>query len=701
MSLVDWIQANLAEVLEAWEHNARVILASEDVSKEARRDHAESMLRRVMADMGQPQSQRKQTRRAVGLTSEHPGVSSAQQHGAARMRLGMSAVQVLMEFRALRMSVLQRWTDEASLEGRSNLENLVRFDQALDEAVTEALESFTQEKAKRERLFHTMLSSSPDASYILDTEGRFLHANRAATQLFNTDVERLVGSTLADLGIPLQDDFYDQLELVIRGRAPLRGELTLMDKAGRPLGYEYIYTPVFDDQDRVEAVLATARDVTQRRESEAQIWRHANYDPLTELPNRRLFLDRLDEQTKRSERSHAPFALFFIDLDHFKEVNDLVGHDGGDLLLKQAAERIRSCVRQTDTVARLGGDEFTVMLLDTDDLVHIDQIAKDILSKLRKPFRLGHDVSHISGSIGITRHPHDGPTPRQLLKNADQAMYAAKKNGRDQSYSFAQIMAQAAEARAQLAAELRGAVQQQEQEQLQLHYQPIVDLADGHVVKAEALLRWAHPTEGLLLPAAFLDVAEETSLIGDIENWVFAEAATCSKRWGSLTESPFQVSLNLSSVHFSRKAQTTPWEGHLKKLGLPGNLITVEFQEKVFSQAKESLSDKMARFEEAGIALALDDYGTGHSSLACLKQFNISYLKIAPAFVRGGEKCRTIAKAIITMAHDLGLKVIAEGVETQAQRDWLKDAGCDYAQGFFFSEPVSRQVFEELINTVY
>lgn len=699
MSLVNWMHSNWDEILQGWEQNAEAILSSDRISKEERRDRAEAMLRAIVADMGQSQSQHQRTEKSRGLVPGRLGTTSAQHHGVERMRLGVDTVDMMTEFRALRMTVLQGWTNDAASGEHTDLEDVVRFDEALDGALTDALESFTREREKQDRLFQAMLSSSPDASYILDTEGRFLHANRAATQLYNVELDGLVGSTFADLGLRLQDDLYDQLDLVIQGRAPLRGEVTIEDKAGRPLGYEYIYTPVIDDEGQVEAVLGTARDITERRESAARVWHHANYDPLTELPNRRLFLDRLEHQIKHSERSAIPFALFFIDLDRFKEVNDLLGHDGGDLLLKQAAERIRSCVRQTDTVARLGGDEFTVILLGTDDLVQIEQIAQDILAELEKAFRLGYDVAHISGSIGITRYPHDGTSARQLLKNADQAMYAAKKNGRNQFYCFAQIMEQVAAARAQLAGELREALEQQGQ--LQLHYQPIVDLADGHVAKAEALLRWEHPAKGLLLPDAFLELAEEISLINDIEDWVFAEGAACSKRWNALTESPFQVSLNLSPSHFSRQAPTTPWEARLKKLGLPGSAITIEFPEKVFSHAEGDVTERLGRLEEAGIALALDDYGTGHSSMACLKEFNISYLKIAPTFVHGEEESRTIAKATIAMAHSLGLEVIAEGVETQAQRDWLKDAGCDYAQGFFFSEPVSKQGFEALINTVY
>lgn len=698
MALGDWIQANLDKVLQAWEHNAEAILASDRVSKEDRRDHAEAILRRIIGEMGQSQSHRQQSRDAKGLNPGPESTTAAQRHGAARMQSGVDMVPMTMEFRALRMSVIQRWTAEIDTAGRSELNDLIRFDEEIDRALTESLESFTREKSKQDRLFHTMLSSSPDPSYIMDAEGRFLHVNKAATELYEMDKDRLVGCTLADLGVRFDDGLQERLDLVFKTRESLCGEVAIEDKAGRARDYEYIYTPVVNEQEQVESMLGTLRDITQRRESEAQVWHHANYDPLTELPNRRLFLDRLEQQTKHSDRTKAPFALFFIDLDRFKEVNDLLGHDSGDLLLAQAAERIRNCVRQTDTVARLGGDEFTVILLDTEDLSQIEQIARDILAELAKPFPLGEELAHISGSIGITRYPHDGTTPQQLLKNADQAMYAAKKNGRGQFYCFAQVLELAAVDRSQLVSELREALERQ---QLQLHYQPIVDMADGRIVKAEALLRWSHPTKGLLLPAAFLELAEETGLISEIENWAFTEAAACSKRWNELADAPFQVSLNLSSVHFAHQAPKMPWSAHLEKIGLPGSGVIIEFTEKAFSHADDNLAEKLARLEEAGIALALDDYGTGQSSVACLKQFNISYLKIAPSFIRGAGHSRMIAQTIIGMAQNLGLKVIAEGVETQAQRDWLKTAGCDYAQGFFFSEPVSALEFKALLNTSY
>lgn len=698
MALGDWIQANLDRILQAWEDNAEAVLSQDRISVDDRRDHAEAILRRIIGEMGQPQSQREHARDAKGLSPEPLGTTSAQRHGAARMRSGVEVGPMTMEFRALRMSVVQLWTDEINTAGRSELNDLIRFDQEIDRALTESVDSFSREKSKQDRLFHTMLSSSPDASYILDINGRFIHANRAAIELYNGGEDRLIGSAFADLELPLQGDFQEQLDLVIQTRAPLRGAVVIEDKAGRGHDYEYIYTPVINEEGRVEAVLGTARNITHHRESEARIWHHANYDPLTELPNRRLFLDRLEQQTKHSGRTKAPFALFFIDLDRFKEVNDLLGHDGGDLLLTQAAARIRSCVRQTDTVARLGGDEFTVILLDTDDLSQIQQIARDILAELAKPFPLGEELAHISGSIGITRYPDDGKTPRQLLKNADQAMYAAKKNGRGQFYCFAQVLKEAAADRAQMISDLGEAL---ERRRLQLHYQPIVNMADGRISKAEALLRWSHPTKGLLLPAAFLELAEETGLINDIENWAFTEAAACSKRWNDVAGAHFQVSLNLSSVHFTHQAPKLPWSAHLKKIGLPGSGVTIEFTEKVFSHPEGGLAEKLARLEEAGIAVALDDFGTGHSSVACLKQFNISYLKIDPSFIRGAGDSRMIAQTIIGMAQNLGLKVIAEGVETQAQRDWLKEAGCDYAQGYFFSEPVSALDFKALLEATY
>ncbi|HJW55606.1 MAG TPA: EAL domain-containing protein, partial [Burkholderiaceae bacterium] len=419
-----------------------------------------------------------------------------------------------------------------------------------------------------------------------------------------------------------------------------------------------------DNNGRSTRMVGTTVDISSEQET---LWR-ANFDALTGLPNRSLFRDRLGHEIVNSRRTGKPLALFFIDLDHFKEVNDLLGHNAGDMLLRQAADRIRACVREPDTVARLGGDEFTVILSNLDSMAHVETIAEKILLALAEPFVLAQKTAHVSGSIGITLHPRDASEPEDLVRNADQAMYVAKNAGRNQFSFFTRSMQEAAWQRLKLIGELRNALAER---QLAIHLQPIVDLDNGRIVKAEALLRWQHPQKGLLMPAEFIGLAEETGLINPIGNWVFMQAAACSKYWSDRLGSLFQISVNRSPIQFLPNEKAMNWGAHLQELGLAWNSISVEITENLLLNATPGTTSELLALRDAGIQVAIDDFGTGYSSMAYLKKFDIDYLKIDQSFVKDAavnSVSRTIAETIIVMAHKLGLKVIAEGVETAEQR---------------------------------
>ena len=394
-------------------------------------------------------------------------------------------------------------------------------------------------------------------------------------------------------------------------------------------------------------------------------------------------------------------ALLFIDLDKFKEVNDTLGHSMGDILLAEAARRIGECVRDTDTVARLGGDEFIVILAKLDDAGSAERIAGSILQKLAEPFRLGDELAHVSASIGITLYPDDATGVEDLLKNADQAMYMAKDKGRNRFSYFTQAMQQAAQNRLRLVSDLRGAL---EANQFRVYYQPIVDLATGSINKAEALIRWQHPERGLISPAEFIPLAEETGLIVEIGDWVFKESARQIKHWRMLHNAAFQISVNMSPVQFrSTDCACNIWVSYLRELELPGQSMVIEITEGLLLDIDANVTDELRGFRDAGIQISIDDFGTGYSSLSYLKKFDIDYLKIDQSFVRDladDPDDMALSEAIIVMAHKLGLKVIAEGVETEAQRKLLSDAGCDYAQGYLFSRPVPAGEFEELLKSV-
>ena len=446
-------------------------------------------------------------------------------------------------------------------------------------------------------------------------------------------------------------------------------------------------------------------DISERKRSEQTIRqfnetleRRANYDALTGLPNRLLFLDRLAQAIAHARAERTGMALLFIDLDRFKQVNDLLGHDVGDALLVQAAGRIEQCLRPGDTVARLGGDEFVAILTETAELAHIEQGAQQIIDTLAEPFKLESEVAYVSASIGIALYPRDAELPESLMRNADQAMYRAKAEGRNQLSFFEPAMQEAAMSRLKLASALRQALPQN---QFSLYFQPVIDLATGAIAKGEALLRWYRPGfDGLAMPTDFIEIAEETGLIHEIGNWVFTEAAQWSKRWGAMLGHPFQVSINKSPIQFQGHVHSMKWIDYLRQLGLPPNSISIEITEGVLLNLSEDVFDKLRELQKGGVEVSIDDFGTGYSSMSYLKRLDIDYLKIDRSFIAEmlhDATNHTITETIIVMAHKLGLKVIAEGVETAAQRDWLVQRGCDFAQGFFFAPALAAPDFERLL----
>ncbi|MDO9244574.1 MAG: EAL domain-containing protein, partial [Rhodocyclaceae bacterium] len=451
---------------------------------------------------------------------------------------------------------------------------------------------------------------------------------------------------------------------------------------------------LYDASGKVLRRIAMSSDITEKKRTEETIWRQANYDSLTELPNRRLFLDRLQQEVKKAQRANLHVALLFVDLDRFKEVNDALGHHTGDLLLIEAAHRIRDCVRATDTVARLGGDEFTVIMSDLADNDCVSKVAQEILLALVKPFVLDSESVFVTASIGITIFPGDADNVEALLINADQAMYAAKAQGRNRFSYFTAAMQVAAQTRLLFSNDLRNAITA---DQLEVYLQPIVELATGRIFKAEALLRWRHPTHGMVGPAHFIPIAEEIGLINEIGDWVFKEAARTAKRWydagllKATDDALIQISVNKSPRQFFSGNTHETWIDYLQEIGLPASCIAIEITEGVLLDDRPEIADKLMKFRAAGFRISLDDFGTGYSAMSYLKKFPLDFLKIDQAFVRDMVADRgdqAIVEAIIVMAHKLGLKVIAEGVETLEQCEMLKVAGCDYGQGYLFARPM-------------
>ncbi len=697
-SLLTFIERNLDAILEHWERFARSIPSARRLGGVVLRDHATGMLRDIVADLKVTQTPFEQAEKSKGRAPRPTRDTQAELHGAERLAVGFTVNDAISEFRALRASVLQLWSEANTDASAIASGELTRFNEAIDQALAESVERFALEKDEYTRRFDTLLSSSPDLHCILDVDGSLIYVNQALSHKLGIPQDQLVGVNLQSLSHNLVPRLMSDLRKVIASREPLRAEARLPGSNGDDDTYRYVFLPVLNDVGQIDAIAGTARNISELKASEEKIHRNAYYDSLTQLPNRALFHDRLEQNVKHAERTGHPLALLFIDLDGFKEVNDRSGHAAGDQLLQEGARRIRACVRGSDTVARIGGDEFTVILSDINDMLHIEILAQTILDALAKPFVIDAANYFVSGSMGITLCPQDGRTPDELLRNADQAMYVAKHAGRNRFSFFTAEMRDSAWARLKIIDELRQALPLH---QLEVYYQPIIDLDSGAIVKAEALVRWHHPQGSLILPDAFIVLAEQTGLIGEIGSWVLGEAVEHARRWSALLGRPFQISINKSPIEFMSLTMMKSWDSDLDVLGLARDQIAVEITEGVLLNDSLAVRERLAMLKRAGVQFTIDDFGIGYSSMSYLKKFKVDFLKIDQSFIKDvmqNADNGIFAETIIVMAHKLGLKVIAEGVETVEQRDWLKSMDCDYAQGFLFSEAASSDRFTEMLG---
>ncbi|MGZ8287807.1 MAG: EAL domain-containing protein [Telluria sp.] len=556
---------------------------------------------------------------------------------------------------------------------------------------------------KGELRFRTMFEEAPMGIALIDSAtGEFKDINPRYAQISGRSFDQIRSGSWSDFVHP-DDAASDAARLDKLSAYTDPGAKTtmrLLRPDGSVVWIEMSIAAIETESQVHPHHLCMIEDVTEKKKSEALIWQQANFDTLTQLPNRRMFHDRLELDIAKGQRDGHRTAILFIDLDHFKEVNDTLGHHQGDILLIEAAQRIRSCVRASDTVARLGGDEFTVIVSALEDSGRVAMIAQSILDVLRAPFALGQEQAFVSASIGITLYPDDADDVDDLLKHADQAMYAAKGAGRNRFSYFTPALQVAALNRMRLTNDLRGALKG---DQLRVYFQPIVHLRTGRIHKAEALVRWQHPQRGLVSPVEFIPLAESSGLIIEIGEWVFRESARWARRWRNEHHPDFQVSVNQSPLEFQREGEGYErWFEHLREIGLEGASVVVEITEGLLLDAGSCVTDKLLQLRDAGIQVALDDFGTGYSSLSYLKKFDIDYLKIDRSFTRNlapQSSDMALSEAIIVMAHKLGLRVIAEGVETEEQRALLLAAGCDYGQGYLFSPPVPADDFDEMLRS--
>ncbi len=446
-------------------------------------------------------------------------------------------------------------------------------------------------------------------------------------------------------------------------------------------------------------IQSTVVDITLRKIYEERLHYQANFDAVTDLPNRTLALDRLTNAVARARRYSRKVGILFIDLDHFKKINDTMGHALGDQLLKQSAQRIKSCVREEDTVARLGGDEFTVILPDVKTSTDAESVARKILTAFRQPFVLDGNEAFVSTSVGITLCPDDGRDAELLMRNADAAMYQAKEQGRNTLRFFTAKLNERALARIHMESRLRRAL---DRKQFTLHYQPLIEIRSGRLIGAEALLRWREPSMAAVKPEKFIRLAEETGLIVPIGEWVLNRACKQSRLWKSQGLSNLSLSVNVSSRQFKGKTLVDAVTHALKRNGLSPDSLELEITEGLLMDDLPETKTAIRQLEAHGLRLAVDDFGTGYSSLRYMTRFPLDTLKIDRSFVKDvleDEAHATLVEAIIAMAHRLNYRVIAEGVETREQLDFLRKRGCDVAQGYYFSRALPAREFVQFYRT--
>lgn len=541
--------------------------------------------------------------------------------------------------------------------------------------------------------------NSTEAIVVTDENGVIVGVNPAFVEITGYQLSEVIGRTMNLLASGRQSPaFYKKMWRQLQKTGRWRGDIWNRRKNGEEYAERLNISTCYNEDGTVFRRIGLFFDITQDKEREQQIWRQANHDHLTGLPNRQLFQGRLQKAMQDADERNKAFALIFLDLDLFKDVNDTLGHNVGDQLLKEASKRLLSCVRDTDTVARIGGDEFTVIVSDVPNQAVVERICEEILVKIAKPYQLGENVVTVSASIGVTMYPEDASDAGEILKNADMAMYAAKECGRNQYCFFLPAMSEAIQARILFSQNLQTAIAEN---QFILYYQPIIDMRTGQVRKFEALIRWNHPEQGLVPPSEYIPFAEDLGLIVDIGQWVFKAAVQQAKRWHEQGLN-YQISVNVSPAQFYADGiKVEEWVRLLEDAGLPTSSILIEITERLLLEENPAITKRLRQLREAGLQIALDDFGTGFSSLTYLKRYPIDYLKIDQSFVRNlapDSEDLALCEAMIVMAQKLGLGVIAEGVEGSLQQSLLLEAGCVLGQGYLYSRPVPPQEIERWLD---
>ncbi len=543
------------------------------------------------------------------------------------------------------------------------------------------------------------MESAHDLIFHCTPAGELLYVNPAWQKALGYELDALQGKTMLDfVAEESQNRCMDEFRRALLGKEVSVIEGKLQSRYGTHVVVEGSFSCTFDKQGQAESMWGICRDITARKEAQEQLHHMAHHDMLTDLPNRLTFTDRLIQAKAMAKRQKSLLAILFLDLDRFKMVNDTLGHPVGDMMLQEVANRLQSCVREVDTVSRFGGDEFAVLLVHPSNVADIERIAQQILNKLGQPMVIDGNELFVTASIGVSIYPNDESKTEELIKKSDIAMYQAKANGRNNCQFYNSEMDMHAQRRLVLETGLRKAL---DNDEFFILYQPKVALQDNKVTALEALIRWQHPTLGLVPPNDFISLAEESGLIVPLGEWVLRQVCLQTLEWLKQDLPPVRIAVNLSGFQLERKNFVERVKNILEETGITGDSLEFEITETVIMQNPDFAVEILNQLREMGIHISIDDFGTGYSSLAHLKRFSVNSLKIDKSFVDEVDMNNTdaaIATAIIAMGKSLNLSIIAEGVETEGQRAFLQKEQCHEMQGFLFSEPLPADKITTLLR---
>lgn len=544
--------------------------------------------------------------------------------------------------------------------------------------------------------FQMCVQQSPSSVLIADSQGNVEFINNKFCEISGYQPEDLIGNSVESLSTDhISPQLYQEILQHVVDGAVWRGELSQRHRDGNNYHSAVTVRPVYNDKNKLSHIFYLHEDISDRIAYKENLFRQANYDELTNLPNRSLASDRLAQAIHNAERAGRSVMVMCIDLDRFKIVNDTLGHEQGDQLLVEAAARLKSCIREEDTLARMGGDEFVLILSNDASIANASVILKKVIDSIDKPFHVDQLEFNVTASIGVTVYPDDGTTAAALIRNADAAMYIAKELGRNTYHFYTHEMNEQAMRRLTMEAELRHAI---ERDELELHYQPVIDAKTQKLVAVESLLRWNSEKLGLIPPLDFIPLAEETGLIIPIGLWVLNRACQQAAQWQREGLKDLRIAVNISSRQFSGGSILSDVENALKESGLSANNLELELTESLFLNRSSQIYRVMRKLKNMGVRLSLDDFGTGYSSLSYLKRFPFDVLKIDRSFVRDlhtDPENAALTSAVVVMAHSLGLEVIGEGVEEIDQQQYLQKENCDMLQGYLFSKPLAADHFAE------